>query len=226
MHSAKEERKSLTVHVTGNFGRANLGGKEKILCTAPSAYMKNILIELNKTSQNSEFEATMEATHHGPLMEKPVLFVEIGSSEKEWENKNAGNIVAQSIINTLKKDNNNSNKNNSITINNISMNNINNNENSMKIKNNYESIFVVGGSHYNHAANKVMLKTDLAVGHICAKYNLENLDESLIREAMEKTVPKAKFVLLDWKGMGKEKQHILGILEKNNIEYKRSDRIF
>jgi D-aminoacyl-tRNA deacylase len=208
------------LHAIGNFGKAEFGGREKTLCIAPSVYLKNIFNELSKNAQDSDYEASIEATHHGPYLEKPVLFVEIGSSEKEWIDENAGNIIAKSIINIIKKDNNIFNEKNLI-INNESMKKINNDEN-----NNYESVFVIGGSHYNHVANKVMLKTDLAVGHICAKYNLENLDESLIKEAMEKTIPKAKFVLLDWKGLGKEKQRVVGILEKNNIEYKRSDKIF
>lgn len=195
-HSAKEARKSLTVHAIGNFGKAELGGKEKTLCTAPSVYMKGILIELNKNSWDLDFEITMEATHHGPYLEKPVLFVEIGSSEKEWEDKDAGNIIAKSLISSL----NNKNKD-------------------------YESVFVIGGGHYNHVATKAMLKSNLAAGHICAKYNLENLDYELIKQAMEKTVPEAKFILLDWKGLGKEKQRIVEILEKNNIVHKRSDKI-
>ena len=219
-HAAKEERKSLTLHAIGNFGKAEFGGREKTLCIAPSVYLKNIFNELSKNAQDSDYEASIEATHHGPYLEKPVLFVEIGSSEKEWIDENAGNIIAKSIINIIKKDNNIFNEKNLI-INNESMKKINNDEN-----NNYESVFVIGGSHYNHVANKVMLKTDLAVGHICAKYNLENLDESLIKEAMEKTIPKAKFVLLEWKGLGKEKARILEILEKNNIEFQRSDKFF
>lgn len=200
-HSAKEERKSLTVHVTGNFGKAEHGGKEKTLCTAPSIYMKNILAELNKNSQNSGYEATMEATHHGPFIEKPVLFAEIGSSEEEWTDKNAGNIIAKSLIDVFDKNNEKSNING------------------------YESVFVIGGSHYNHIANKAMLKSSLAVGHICAKYNLENLDEKLIKEAVEKAIPKSKLVLLDWKGLGREKQRILDLLKKGKIEYRRSDKI-
>lgn len=196
-HSAKEGRPSLTVHPIGNFGKAEHGGKEKTLCIAQSAYMKNILSELSKNSQEGDYETTMEATHHGPYIEKPILFVEIGSSEKEWKDKDAGNVVAQSIINSMEK-----------------------------INNNYESVFVIGGGHYNHVATKAMLKSNLAVGHICTKYNLENLDENLIKQAMEKTIPEAKFVLLDWKGLGKEKQRILEILEKNNIKYERSDKIF
>jgi len=236
-HSAKEERKCLTAHAPGNFGKNELGGKEKTLCIAPAVYLKKIIKELNKNAEGSDYEISIEATHHGPFLEKPVLFVEIGSSEKEWVDKNAGNIIAKSLVSTIK---NSSNESNPI-INNNSTNNDNKKINSVKIKNDsnnvinnksmnknndYESVFVIGGGHYNHVANKVMLETNLAVGHICAKYNLESLDEGLIKEAMEKTVPKARFVLLDWKGLGKEKQRILDLLSKNNIEYRRSDRDF
>lgn len=80
----------------------------------------------------------------------------------------------------------------------------------------------IGGGHYNHVANKVMLKTNLTAGHIRAKYNLENLDYALIKKAMEKAVPKSKFVLLDWKGLGKEKQRIVEILEKTILNLKEA----
>ena len=244
-HSAKEERKCLTAHAPGNFGKNEMGGKEKTLCVAPAFCLKKIIRELNKNAENSDYEVSMEVTHHGPFLEKPVLFVEIGSAEKEWLDSNAGNIIAKSLISTIKNnsmvnnnlinknyngsiDKNSNGKNKSkITINHgNSMETKNNEKSSNEItNNNYESVFVIGGSHYNHVANKVMLKTDFAVGHICAKYNLENSDIELIKQAMEKTVPKAKFVLLDWKGLGKEKQRILEMLERNGIEYKRSDKI-
>jgi len=217
-HSAREDRKSLTLHPIGNFGKADLGGKEETLCIAPAVYLKNIFIELNKNAQNSDYEVFMEATHHGPFLEKPALFVEIGTTEKEWEDKNAGNIIAKSLISIIKNNSNNNflkNKNNNELINeNFNINKIRNN--------NYESVFVIGGSHYNYLANKVMLKSDYASGHICAKYNLEKLNIDLIKQAMEKTIPTAKFVLLDWKGLGKEKHRILNLLEKNNIEYHRN----
>ena len=104
---------------------------------------------------------------------------------------------------------------------------INNNYiNKTSIENRYESVFVIGGSHYNHVANKAMLQSNLAVGHICAKYNLGNLDENMIKQAMKKIIPNPKFALVDWKGLGKEKQRILEILDKNNIEHRRSDKVF
>jgi D-aminoacyl-tRNA deacylase len=249
-HSAVEGRPSLTCHPIGNFGKAEKGGKEKTLCPVDSILLKNIFIELNKNADDPDYEITMEATHHGPFLEKPVLFVEIGSTEKEWVDKNAGSIVAKSVINAIGKYNdestinnennsnnneknnnynNNNNNNNSIekiNNNNNSIEKINKNNNLMNGNKGYESVFVIGGGHYNYTANKVMLKTNFAVGHVCAKYNLENLNESLIKQAMEKTIPRPKFVLLEWKGLGKEKGRILDLLEKNNIEHKRSDKFF
>jgi len=195
-HVAQEGRASLTCHPIGNFGKADHGGKENTLCPSNSSFLKTILIELDKNAEDP-YEITMEATHHGPYMEKPLLFVELGSNEKYWEDKKGGKIVAKSVINAIERH-----------------------------EDNYQSIFVIGGGHYNHIANKAMLKGNLAVGHICAKYNLENLDENLIKEAIGKIIPKPKFVLLDWKGLGKEKARILEILDKNNIEYKRSDKEF
>ncbi len=206
-HRAQEERKSLTVHPLGNFCKAEFGGREKSLCPVPSLLFKLIFNELLKNSVNSGYEATVEATHHGPYLEKPVLFVEIGSTEKEWEDKNAAEIVAKSVIGSI--------KDYSSTIGDISEN--------KKIN----TAFIIGGGHYNHAANKLMLKGGFAAGHICGKYNLENLDAaSLIEEAMEKIIPKASFVLLDWKGLGKEKQKVVTFLENNAIPYQRSSTLF
>ncbi len=262
-HRAQENRASLTCHAIGNFGKAEHGGKEKTICYSNPILLKKLFIELSNNAKEP-YEATLEATHHGPYMEKPVLFVELGSNEKHWKDKNSGFLIAKSLMEALEgfngfaSINNECNeKNNNDIINNNSINNENNinnkriiinNKNSVEINenknsdeskmnnngknknklmnedNSYESVFVVGGSHYNHVANKAMLQSNLAVGHICAKYNLENLDENLLMQAMEKC--NAKLVLLDWKGLGKEKKRIIRLLEDNKIEYKRSDKVF
>ena len=71
-----------------------------------------------------------------------------------------------------------------------------------------------------------MLKTSFAVGHILPKYNFDNFDEKMLNQLVEKTIPKPKFIMLDWKGLGKEKQRILKMLENNNIKFERSDKFF
>src|SRR3989338_2649519 len=248
-HRAEAGIKTLCCHCIGNFGKADYGGKEKSVCPAPAFLLKNILIELEKNGKGINHEIAIEATHHGPYMEKPAVFMEVGSNEENWGNKEAGNIVAKAIISALEDfyfskggeniiERNNETESNGEKANSKKDDEKNNSKNNEK-KTNKESnekinlkntekksALIIGGSHYNHLANKIMLSTDYAVGHICAKYNLENLDIELVRQAMEKTIPNASLVLLDWKGLGKEKERIVKMLEENNINCQRNDKFF
>lgn len=95
----------------------------------------------------------------------------------------------------------------------------------MNNKNNYKIAFGIGGPHYANTFNKRILEKDIAIGHICPKYQLQNLDKEMIQQAMKKTIPKPDFVLLDWKGLGKEKQRIINLLNELKIEFKRSDQL-
>lgn len=133
----------------------------------------------------------------GNYIEKPAVFIEIGSTINEWQDKNSGKIIAKAIIQGL-------------------------------LDTNYQSsisAFGIGGQHYPSTFNKILLRTNYAIGHICPKYNLEFLDEEMIIQAMNKIIPKAELVILDWKGIGKEKQRIIDLLEKLKIKYERSDKI-
>ena len=138
-HRAQEDRASLTCHAIGNFGKAEHGGKDGALCYSNPVLLKKLFIELNNNAKEP-YEATLEATHHGPYMEKPVLFVELGSNEKHWGDKNGGLLVAKSLMVALEGFNgfaamNNSynDKNNNNKINDDSINNKNNINNESKI---------------------------------------------------------------------------------------------
>ncbi|XP_022736518.1 D-aminoacyl-tRNA deacylase-like isoform X2 [Durio zibethinus] len=41
-----------------------------------------------------EFEVTLEATHHGPEINSPTMFVEIGSAEEYWYRQDAAQAIA------------------------------------------------------------------------------------------------------------------------------------
>src|SRR3989338_2321169 len=101
-HRSQEDRPSLTCHAIGNFGKAEHGGKEGVLCYSNPILLKKLFIELNNNAKEP-YEATLEATHHGPYMEKPVLFVELGSNEKYWKDKNGGLLVAKSLMGALER---------------------------------------------------------------------------------------------------------------------------
>src|SRR5207245_1906124 len=82
---------SLTAHTTGNFGGAELGGNPREIGRVNPDLLKNYLISLAKQGEAvSGYQVTAEATHHGPTsLNRPVLFVEIGSEEKNWNDRDA-----------------------------------------------------------------------------------------------------------------------------------------
>jgi len=198
-HVAKEKTPSLTCHVIGNWNLAEHGGKDKTLNKVSAIMFKKLFQELSKRKDETDYQITMEATHHGPFVDKPTCFIEIGSDEKEWEDKEAGKIIAKTIFNFLQNSNN---------------------ENS-----NYKIAIGIGGPHYCNNFNKIQLGENFAISHICPKYMLPLLTETVLQDAIDKTKEKVNLILLDWKGLGKEKQRILELLENINIEYKRIDQI-
>ena len=91
----------LTVHVTGNFGNAELGGSARTLAPAAPAMMQATLRALTKHCPEG-YRVSYEVTHHGPTgLCTPSFFVEIGSTEKEWTDPVAGRAVAESVLSAM-----------------------------------------------------------------------------------------------------------------------------
>jgi D-aminoacyl-tRNA deacylase len=88
----------LTVHVTGNYRAAELGGEPGTLTPADPAMMQAVLRSLARHCPEG-YQVAYEVTHHGPTgLSIPSFFVEIGSTEKEWADPVAGRAVAESIL--------------------------------------------------------------------------------------------------------------------------------
>ena len=195
-HRSKEDTPAFTVHSIGNWNSAEMGGCERKLCPSSAILIKNIFLELNENAKHTNYDITMESTHHGPYVEKPAVFVEIGSTEKEWKDKANGVIIAKTIISSLQ----NKNKD-------------------------YKIAVGIGGTHYCANFNKIMLRSDIAFSYVCPKYALNYLNEEMINQAITKTKEKADFAVLDWKGLGTEKKRIVEILEKLSIKTERTNKI-
>ncbi|KKG08757.1 D-aminoacyl-tRNA deacylase [Methanosarcina sp. 2.H.A.1B.4] len=101
-HRSKEEINSLTVHCTGNSsGEARLGGLPKSLAVASPAAMKSILSEMKRLvgEKGLKYEVTLEVTHHGPTeLSVPSIYAEIGSTEVQWTDPEAGEVAAKAIL--------------------------------------------------------------------------------------------------------------------------------
>ena len=193
-HQSASGTKSLCVHAPGNFNDNSLGGKVKELEISMPSFMKVALNSLEK-NKLKDFEVDMEATHHGPYLDKPCLFIEIGSSETEWNDKKAGEVIAKVILDIVNN------------------------------KKRFKSCIVLGGGHYNKVARKLMLNSEYAVGHVCPKHSLEYLNSGMLNQMIKKNDDKIDLVILDWKGMGKEKQRIVDLLEEMDIKYEKYDKI-
>jgi D-aminoacyl-tRNA deacylase len=88
----------LTVHVTGNFGAAELGGSPRTLATAEPGMMQATLRALARYCPEG-YRVSYEVTHHGPTaLSLPSFFVEIGSTEKEWADPAAGRAAAMAVL--------------------------------------------------------------------------------------------------------------------------------
>jgi len=102
-HSSESKRKTLSVHPIGNFGEAKFGGKSRELVPSSPLLMRNALEILQKKAESVEYEVCYEVTHHGPYLSTPAFFIETGSTEREWNDREACKAIAETIIESKKE---------------------------------------------------------------------------------------------------------------------------
>ncbi len=97
-HKSASEKKALTIHPIGNWSEAKLGGKDNELTPASPHLMSALLRSIKKSAEYlPDYDVVFEVTHHGPLLETPTLFMEIGSTEAEWTNTDASAAMASAL---------------------------------------------------------------------------------------------------------------------------------
>jgi D-aminoacyl-tRNA deacylase len=205
-HKSAKGNPSLSLHAPGNWRNADLGGMSGKVCITSAFVLKYLFQELNKNYEESknnlttEYQITLEVTHHGPLTSIPCCFIELGSSEEQWEDKEAAKIIAKTILSLQNYPNTHID--------------------------NWQAVIGIGGPHYAPNFNKIQSNSHYAISHIIPEYCLP-LTESMLSEAEEKTLEQIKEVLIDWKGCGnsESRQNILGIIEKHGLKVKRTDKV-
>ncbi len=167
-HTSKMKKPSLTVHPLGNFADAKFGGKKRTLVESSPKMMTHLLrlikYNLDKTSLN--FDVCYEVTHHGPHLKIPTFFVEIGSTEEEWKNKEAGTIISNSILELIKNYRYESDFPNKIPV-----------------------LIGIGGGHYAPRFTDIIFEKKAAFGHMIPSYHINdgNIDKDSILSAINKT---------------------------------------
>jgi len=180
---------TLTCHCTGNFAGAPFGGNPKELAIAYPSLQKAYLKAITKAGVPN-YKVVIEATHHGPTsLKKPVLFVELGSSEKQWADRDAAGAMCDCVLEVLKN-----------------------------VRPCSKIGIAIGGTHYPTKFNKLLLESEVGLAAVASKYNLEAIDEDMMAQMIEKSAEKVTHVVLDAKGLGSHKDRITKLAEKTGIE--------
>jgi D-aminoacyl-tRNA deacylase len=187
---------TLTCHFTGNFSADNsYGGNPRQIAISYPSLLKGYLKAITAAKQKvPEYEVIIEATHHGPTsLNKPVLFIELGSSEKQWNDDNAAAVICDTLLGMLD----------------IGF------EYCDKVG------IALGGTHYPIKFNRLLLESRFGLGAVASKHNLEAIDEEILNQMIEKSAEKVTHAVLDMKGLGRQKDRIINILKKTSLELYR-----
>ena len=189
-HAAESEVLALTCHSTGNFSEAKFGGNDRQVAIPHPSLQKTYLRTLKENeSKFSDFQITIEATHHGPTdLKKPSIFIEIGTTEKQWTDTSLCSSVAAIVDSVMKK----------------------------PVKE-FPVAVCFGGTHYPTKFTNELLTGKYALGTVVPKHALENVDDELFDHIMKQNSI-AKSALLDWNSLGPNKQKILDLLDSTNLE--------
>jgi len=90
-HKSEKKISSFCLHHTGNWNEA-WGGKEETLSYSLPYLMKGSFLYLKEFS---DIPVSLEVTHHGPTIDKPIIFLEI--SEDAYNEKRADLLVETAL---------------------------------------------------------------------------------------------------------------------------------
>jgi D-aminoacyl-tRNA deacylase len=145
-------------------------------------------------NQNLDYEVSYEGTHHGPSLDVPTMFAELGSSPPQWNDTNAAKAVAAAVTETILKLNDKP----------------------------VETVLGIGGPHYNAKFTRMALESETAFGHMIPKYAVSSLDTAILNQCIQRTIEKVTRIILDWKGIqGQDKQSLIQTLEKLGIPFEK-----
>lgn len=182
-HRSEMKKPTLTVHPIGNYGKAEFGGKARTLVPSAPLPMTQLLRLMKQQLKKTllPHQVCYEVTHHGPYLETPTVFVEIGSTETEWINPKPAQVVAQSLISLFSFLQTQDDDQKKIPI-----------------------LVGMGGGHYAPRFTDIIFEKTTAFGHMIPSYHIEqgNFSKEMLQNAIQMT-PNATGVYLHKKSLKK-----------------------
>ncbi|VVB66164.1 D-aminoacyl-tRNA deacylase [Candidatus Gugararchaeum adminiculabundum] len=194
-HKSETGKPSFTVHVPGNWAKAEAGGREKNVSWSYGSLMKDALLALGRLNSLPVF---MEADHHGPFCKCPAMFFEIGSSEREWKDEKLGMQAAWALNEIMGV--------------------------KPGARKKYANVFGVGGGHYCPTFTRRMLDEEngVAVAHVLQKYYVDEITPEIFGQGIERSREKIERVEIDWKGLtAPQREKVQRMCKDLNVEIER-----
>ncbi len=137
----------LTAHFPGNVADADFGGQPRRLPPAAPAALAPTVAALEDHAP-AAYDVGIECTHHGPTdVDRPIMFVEIGSDEAQWTDPAAAAAVAATVWQVRDVE-----------------------------PTGERTVVGLGGGHYAPRLHRLLAETEWTVGHIAADWSLAALD--------------------------------------------------
>ena len=196
-HSSLSGTPTLSVHTPGNLTKAELGGIPNKVSISPANAMRKALTTMMQLKDDSklDYQVCYEGTHHGPSLDVPTMFAELGSSPQQWQDAKAAEAVAHAAMETVKQ------------------------FGSRPVK----AVLGIGGPHYNARFTRMALESEVAFGHMIPKYAVHEADWNVLQQCVRRTSEKVEIIILDWKGIkGEDKAPLIKILMEMGIPFEKT----
>lgn len=198
-HTSASEVPAMTVHSAGNWGdEARLGGRPRSLSVAAPSAMLSILEKMHKS--DLKIEKTYEATHHGPLLNTPSVFAELGGTEAAMKDPELGAAVADAVYGAA--------------------------TDIINFNIHYKKIVIgIGGNHYPERFTRLAMEKGYAFSHIMSKYSIINDDVDnidMLEQAVARSSERPELAVIDWKSLKAGiRERVIGKLGTIGIDYER-----
>lgn len=196
-HSSISRTPTLSVHTPGNLGEAKLGGIPRKVSFSPANAMRDVLRAMMRLKEEMQldYEVSYEGTHHGPSLNVPTMFAELGSSPKQWTDLRAAEAIAHATIESISKFGRFPAK----------------------------AVLGIGGPHYNSKFTRMALNNEIAFSHMIPKYAVPYVNVEILKQCVERTLEKVEFAVLDWKGIkGEYKPKLVRMLKEIDMSFQKA----
>jgi len=194
-HDSQSKIPSFCVHTQGNWSSNDLGGQPYSIGRCPIVLKNKLYATLSKRASHSQYDVVNEATHHGPELTTPSVFIEIGSTPTEWAMPENGKLIAsviKEVLDTYTGEHNPQQTN---------------------------CVFGIGGTHTCANWNTLAANETILLGHVCPNYKVLDLTVDTLLQGMNRNTLPCQ-VVVDWKALNaQQRAHVTQTCELAQVSF-------